>query len=87
MNLYTTADLYRFEQRIDAKIDSIMDDPTIMSQHARDRAAEQLNRLRPAGEWLSMMQRCVKTDAQVIELADHVTCVLFDFYLRDKDVA
>ena len=83
---YNTADLYRFQERVARKIDSILDDPNILSQHDRDKAASRLDRLRPAYDWLNMMQRCVKTDKQVIELDTPVATVLFDFYLLDKDV-
>lgn len=88
MNLYTTTDLYRFEQRCEEKIDSILDDPDYANNDYsfRDRAAHQITRLRNAAIWLHSMQRYVHTDAQVIELDCTTLVTLFDFYLLDKDV-
>lgn len=84
MNLYTRSDLRRFEQRVEDKIDSILDDLGT-TQHERDRSAHRLDRLRDASAFLRLFQRQVKTDAQVIELDSATACTLYDYYLTDKD--
>jgi len=84
MNLYTRSDLYRFDERVQDEIDKQLDSMGGWNAD-RDRIAHSLDRLRGASNWLTMMQRCVKTEAQVIALDDSVACVMFDYYLRDKD--
>ena len=84
-NLYTRSDLHRFEERVEDKIDAILDDLG-ETQMDRDRSAHRLDRLRDASAFLVLMQRCVKTEAQVIALDDKTSCTLYDFYLTDKDV-
>lgn len=85
MNLYTVADLARFDERVQDAIDAELDKLRDPSAN-RDRVAHRLGRLRSASDWFTMMQYAVKTDAQCIQLDNAVSCVMFDFYLTDKDV-
>ena len=84
MKLLTTADLYEIGIDVDDKLEIMLDElMQIESLEERKMQAEHglFGRLSAAGAWLTMMQKCVKTDAPVIELEDSVSVALFDAYI------
>ena len=84
MKLLTTTDLYNLELAVEAKLEGELDElMKIGSLEERQLQVEHglLGRLLKASAWLSMMQKCVKTDEAVIALDESVSVALFDAYI------
>jgi hypothetical protein len=85
MRLLDTTDLYRLEQALESKQDKELDRVCAMESREARRLHNEIGllaRQREALQWLQMMQRCVHTDARVIELPGTVSVALWDSYVK-----
>jgi len=81
--LYSRGELFDLERKVLVLVERELEH--VLSLEGPARAAEvsagMWPRLRDAGEWLRMMQECVKTDDRIIALTDDVNVTLYDAFL------